>query len=124
MDTNDSDAGFEEGSVHLGKVVDQNFIEVDGNPTLELVVEMLGKLRDERSPGAGTDDCPRAERTILLVFDPAHPERLEWRFRDLRSLGFSGTDIDRLHPEHSDSFNLVGRSVYARMKRVEGREYW
>src|SRR5205814_2035779 len=115
----------EEGKVYKATITDQylskNFKE---ETQVIFAINILAKLKNEKNPADGTEECPQHEREVRITIVPDDPERLRMAVRDLERLGFTHDDISRLHPDHPDCFRLVNQPVYARCRVVNDVEYW
>jgi hypothetical protein len=115
----------DDSPVFQASVIDQMVsITPDGDPRLVLSVTIVSRLKNPQDPAAGYEPHPSMECEVWVTLAGADERRLGMALRDLKRLGFDGDDVSRLHPEHPQSFSLLGKSVLVRPRVVGGIEYW
>src|SRR5262245_26504406 len=120
MDTN-SNAPYEVGMVYRARITDQMLsLSHDGEPQVVLGIKIQARLKNDKNPSDGTEECPQLEREVRITIVEDDDDRLCMAIRDLERLGFSGDDVTRLHPDHPDCFSLLDKDVYVRMKEGNG----
>jgi hypothetical protein len=113
--------------VFIGSVVDQYLATTEYDELqLILTVEVKGRLHDSRDRSAGTEDVPREQREIRLTFSEAERSEIPTRIsvQNLGRLGFTESDLSRLHPDHEEFYSLIGRDVHIRPRERDGVSYW
>jgi hypothetical protein len=111
--------------VYQARIIDQTIVTTDqGDPRLILSVRRTAKLKDGKSLAAGTEPCTPGECEVWLTFSVANETQLRIALTNLKRLGFEDDDVSRLHPDHPNTFNLVGTEVFVRSKTVGEFDYW
>src|SRR5262249_28967934 len=114
----------EGGNVYKATIIDQLLARSPrGELQLVLTVKITAKLRDGKKPSEGHDECPPQEQEVLITF-AEDKGRLHMALRDLERLGFSDSDVSKLHPDHDEFVSFVGREVHVRQRWHNDLPYW
>jgi hypothetical protein len=114
-------------AVFCGTIADQ-FPAATENGDLHIIlsVEVTGKLRDPSDHAAGVDECPCVEREVRLTItrDESGDMRTRIAVENLERLGVSVSEVSRLHPDHPNAINLIGKLVCVRPRERDGVVFW
>lgn len=108
---------FDENKNYVAEIVGQELTKSrDNQPTLVINVELRAQARAKGR--IGDNDAPlegarQVTRTLWLNLDPAGP-KLPKVMKELKALGFTFTDIRRLHPGHPKGVSFLGQKVLVR----------
>ena len=121
-----------EKAVYKAEVTNQSMtVDNKGVQALSVWVKLQGQLLDPFNANSPLIPLPISggdQIEVRLRFDSSRTDTMQYTLDDLERLGYVGTDIAELHPEHPKAFVLKGKTVFVspRMKITGGREatYW
>lgn len=126
---------YDEQMQYVATVENQQIIlgSKSGQPQLLLTVKLFGvaKKRDDFGPNktiegalaGGIEELPdslKLTRSLYFDLDPNGP-KLDRVMTELKTLGYSSTDMRRLHPQHARHVSFLGKKVVVRVWYTEDR---
>lgn len=97
---------------YFAEVVDQGLSETkDGNILFKLFFKILGKVIDPADPEKNLESIGAYQEAEMRFGFNGTPEMIQWRMRDLASLGFKGESLEVLDPRTDNHQSFVGQKI-------------
>lgn len=116
-------SGYVSWAVYSGTILEHRLAKTkNGDPQLVLQVKLKQMLRDRGNAKSGVD-CEPEDKTVYLSLKPDF-DAARKGMEKLHSLGFKGSDISTLHPQHPKAQSLTGRDCYVQVVMKENKDWW